>query len=212
MLYGMEYGYRGFFLMILCALVLSGSAGCLSGVFGPAPSPGQPATVPPSLTPGTNATIADLALQSSDLPSDYILRDRSMVGYGGISQLDHDLGWQQGYQVSYYRLDKKHNDMTDVSQLISTYTPDNINAVYRIKRDALIPAGYNAGGYQVPFPIIGDQSVAWRETAGSSQDDIISYSVIFVKNNVFEQITMEGTTTDYEMLKTIAQTAAGRIT
>ena len=41
--------------------------------------------------------------------------------------------------------------------------------------------------------------------------DITSYSVIFVKKNVFEQMHMEGTTTDYEVLKTIAQTAAGRI-
>ena len=56
-----------------------------------------------------------------------------MIGYGGISQLDQDLGWQQGYQVSFYRLDKKHDDMTTISQPISTYTPDNINAVYRVK-------------------------------------------------------------------------------
>ena len=134
-----------------------------------------------------------------------------MVGYGGISQLDDDLGWRQGYQVSFYRLDRKHDDMTDIIQLISTYSPENINAVYRLKRDALVPAGYNASSYQVPFPIIGDQSVAWRETAGSPQDNITSYSVIFVKNNVFEQITMKGTTTDYEKLKTIAQVAATRV-
>jgi hypothetical protein len=211
MLYDMESGYRVFFLLILVVLMLAGAAGCLSVVSGPAPSSSQPASVQPSPAPGTGATIADLALQASDLPSDYLLRDRTAIGYGGISQLDHDLGWRQGYQVSFYRLDKKYDDMTDIIQLISTYAPENINAVYRIKRDALVPAGYNASGYQVPFPIIGDQSVAWRETAGSPQDNITSYSVIFVKNNVFEQITMEGTTTDYEVLKTIAQVAASRI-
>jgi len=207
----MECGYRALFLMILCIVVSAGSAGCLSGVFGPAPSYNQPAAVTPSPAITASPSIDSLALQPADLPSDYILRDRSLVAYGGISQLDRDLGWRQGYEVSYYRLDKKHDDRTDVSQLISTYTPENLNEVYRIKRDALVPAGYNTTGYQVPFPIIGDQSIAWKETTGSPQGDITSYSVIFVKNNVFEQISMEGTTTDYEVLKSLAQLAAAKI-
>lgn len=207
----MEYRYRVFFLLILVVLVSAGSAGCLSSVFGPAPTYNQPATATPSQTPAANATIDEMALQPADLPSDYILRDRSLVAYGGISQLDRDLGWRQGYEVSYYRMDKKHDDMTNVIQQISTYTQENINEVYRIKRDALVPAGYNTSGYQVPFPVIGDQSLAWKESTGNSPGDITAYSVIFVKSNVFEQISMKGTTTDYEVLKTLAQAAAGRI-
>ena len=85
-----------------------------------------------------------------------------MVGYGGISQLDHDLGWRQGYQVSFYRLDRKHDDMTDIIQLISTY-PENINAVYRLKQETLIPDGYNASGFQIPSPII--RTRAWHGRA-----------------------------------------------
>jgi hypothetical protein len=211
MVYDMEHGYRVCILLVLCMLSAAGSAGCLSGVFGPAPSYHQSATPAPSQPPAASATIADEALQPADLPSDYILRDRSMVAYGEVSQLDRDLGWRQGYEISYYRLDKKHDDMTDISQLISTYTPENINEVYRIKHDALVPGGDNASGYQVPFPIIGDQSSAWKHSAGSSPGDITTYSVIFVKNNIYEQITMAGTTTDYEVLKTLAQAAAGRI-
>jgi hypothetical protein len=211
MLYDMESGYRVVFLLILVVLMLTGAAGCLSSVSGPVPSSSQPASLQPSPAPATGVTIADLALQASDLPSDYLLRDRTVIGYGGISQLDHDLGWQQGYRVSFYRLDKKHDEMTAISQQISIYPPDNINAVYRLTRDAIVPSGYNASGYQIPFPVIGDQSVAWRETADRPKDNITSYSVIFVKNNVVEQITLEGTTTDYELLKTIAQDAAARI-
>ena len=211
MLYDMESGYRVFFLLILVVLMLAGAAGCLSVVSGPVPSSSQPASILPSPAPGTGATIADLALQASDLPSDYLLRDRTVIGYGGISQLDHDLGWQQGYRVSFYRLDKKHDEMTTISQQIGIYSPDNINAVYRLTENAIVPSGYNASSYQIPFPVIGDRSVAWRETAGSPQDNITSYSVIFVKNNVLERITMEGTTTDYEELQTIALDAAARI-
>jgi hypothetical protein len=211
MVYGMECGHREYFLMILCILLAAGSAGCLSGVFGPAPSYNQPATVTPSPALTASPSIEGLALQPADLPSDYILRDRSVVAYGGISQLDRDLDWQQGYQISYYRLDKKHDDMTDVSQLINTYGAGNINAVFRIKQADMVPAGYNASGYQIPFPIVGDQSVAWKETGSSSEGNTTTYTVIFVKNNVFEQIRMEGTTTDYEVLKSLAQAAAGRI-
>jgi hypothetical protein len=35
--------------------------------------------------------------------------------------------------------------------------------------------------------------------------------VIFTKKDVLEQIEMKGTTTDYEVLKNIAGTAAGKI-
>jgi hypothetical protein len=207
----MEYRSPVFFILALCVFVSAGSAGCLSGAFGPGPSLPPPATVTPFQTTGPGTAIADLALQVSDLPSGFILRDRSAVGYSGISQLDRGLGWQQGYQVSFYHLDRSHGDMTDISQMISTYDPGHINLVYRLRHDALLPAGNNASSYQIPFPIIGDQSAAWRETTGSLPGDITSYNVIFVKNNVFEQITMDGTATDYEMLKTLAQEAAVRI-
>jgi hypothetical protein len=211
MVYDMEYKYRVFSFLILGVLVSAGSAGCLSGVFGPAPAYNQPVTATPSQTAAANATISDMALQPADLPPDYILQDRSLAAYGGISQIDRGLGWQQGYEVSYYRMDKKHDDMTDIIQQISTYEPANINLVYRIKHDALLPAGDNASGYQIPFPITGDQSAAWRTTTGSQTGSITSYNLIFVKNNVFEQITMEGTTTDSELLKAIGQAAAARI-
>jgi hypothetical protein len=208
----MEYRDRVVILLTLCVLASAGSAGCLSGGFGATPTYSQAATVSPSpvTTPGT--AISDKALQLTDLPSGYILRDRSVVAYGEVSQLDRDLGWRQGYQVSFYRLDKKHDDMTDLSQVIGIYPPENINEVFRIQRDALMPAGYNASGYQIPFPIIGEQSVAWKESTGSSQGNVTAYTVIFVKKNVFEQIHMEGTTTDSEVLKTLSQLAAGRIT
>jgi hypothetical protein len=37
------------------------------------------------------------------------------------------------------------------------------------------------------------------------------YTVIFKKKNVFEIITMEGTTTDYETLKDVVRKAADKI-
>ncbi|MEI8331248.1 MAG: hypothetical protein WCF90_06325 [Methanomicrobiales archaeon] len=41
--------------------------------------------------------------------------------------------------------------------------------------------------------------------------DIAVYTVIFSKKNVFETVTMGGTTTDYEMLKEIVRKAADEI-
>ena len=43
---------------------------------------------------------SDMALQPSDLPSDYILQDRSVMAVPEVSQLARELGWRQGY----YRL------------------------------------------------------------------------------------------------------------
>ena len=211
MQYDMEYGIHRSFLLILCVLVSAGSAGCLATVFGPAPLHTPAVTITPVQTAAATTSISSLALGASDLPSDYILRDRSRIAYDETGQVDRELGWRQGYQVSYYRMDRRHDDMTDIDQEIGIYSQDTINAVFRLKLDERVPATYNVSGYQVPFPIIGDQSVAWKVNSIRPQGNITSYSVIFTKDEVFEQITMKGTTTDYEALKTLAQTAAERI-
>jgi hypothetical protein len=53
--------------------------------------------------------------------------------------------------------------------------------------------------------------MAFRETRNADPLDLAVYTVIFTKKNVFETITMGGTTTDYETLKDVVRTAADRI-
>jgi hypothetical protein len=213
MVYGMERGYRSSILLAILTVICAGSAGCLSSIFVPAPH--NNATIPIA-TPTTESPLAtlsagDMALQLSDLPSDYILRDRTAIAYAGISQVFQDLGWQQGYQVSYYRMDKDVNDITTIVQEINLYPLDNVKEVYSLEKEALLPLEDNTTDYQVPFPLQGDRSIAWRETRSGDHGTLVTYTVIFTKKNVYEKISMTGTTTDYEALKDIAQKAVAKI-
>jgi hypothetical protein len=63
----------------------------------------------------------------------------------------------------------------------------------------------------VPFPVTGERSIAWREVRTVGTIPVVTYSVIFTKKNVYEKISMTGTSTDYELLRELAMTAAGRI-
>ncbi len=213
MVYGMERGYRSCILLAMVTVMCAGSAGCLSSPNGPAPHDNvtAPAASFTTESPVASVPVADMALQLSDLPSGYILRDRSVIAYAGAGQLARDLGWRQGYQVSFYRLDKKENAMTEITQEIDIYPPDTIREAYTLGEETLLPAEDNATDYQVPFPLLGDRSVAWRVVRDGDQGTIITYSVIFTRNNVYERISMGGTTTDYETLRDIARKAESKI-
>jgi hypothetical protein len=65
--------------------------------------------------------------------------------------------------------------------------------------------------FEIPFPAIGDKSIAFRETRDGDLQNFAAYTVIFKKKNVLETITMGGTTTDYETLKDVARRAAEKI-
>jgi hypothetical protein len=212
MVYDRERGSRPYLVLALMAGISLLAAGCISDSSGPAP-----ATTPAAVTitgtenPATNPLIADQVLRIGDLPSDYLLRDRTVLAYAGAGQLARDLGWIQGYRISFYRMDKKKDDLTEITEEIHIYPPENLNMAYTLEREARLPAEFNETYYQVPFPIIGNQSIAWREVRESDQGRIVTYTVMFTKKNAFVLLSMQGTTTDYELLKTVAQEAADRI-
>jgi hypothetical protein len=213
----MERGYRSFILLacLACACACTLTAGCLSGVFG---SPPHPATTVPVTTvaptpesPVATLPAGEMALQLAEMPSGYVLRDRTAIAYAGIDPVFRDLGWRQGYRVLFYRLDKDVDDMTSIAQEIQIYPLETVNQVYSLEKDALLPPEDDATDYQVPFPQQGDRSVAWREIGTGDYGTLVTYTVIFTKKNVYEKISMTGTTTDYEALKEIAQEAAAKI-
>ena len=216
MVYDMERGYRSYILLAFLACIITASAGCLTGSFGP--SQNDTATIPATMSPVPTpespvATVpaADMALQLADLPSDYVLRDRTASAYGGVDKLYQDLGWRQGYRVSFYRLDKDRDDTTGIAQEIDIYPLDTVNDVYALEKEALLPSDDSTTDYQVPFPQQGDRSIAWRETRTVDRTTFVTYTVIFTKKNVYEKISMTGTTTDYEVLRDVAQRAAAKI-
>jgi hypothetical protein len=211
MVYGMEHSR----VALILAFLLLCSAGCLDSLFGeplqkmetPAPT-----TVPTVETPRPPVPPSDMALQLSDLPSDYVLKDRSVMALPEVSQLARELGWRQGYFVSFYHMNSNINDFTRIRQSISIFSPESINGVFMLEKEELKHQELSpVTRYEIPFPAAGDQSIAFRDTNPADLELPVTYTVIFTKKNVFEKITMSGTNTDYETLKRLVQRAEALI-
>jgi hypothetical protein len=210
----MEYGmhYRmGIILMIF--ITMACSAGCADPL---ARTPETPATPAPAVSPipeSTSATVpvSDMALQLTDIPADYILRDRSVMISPEVSQLTRDLGWTRGYFVTFDRTGRIKSDQTRIRQVIAIFPPENMKKVFTLEKMDLeegmtTPADPN----EIPFPVIGDQSIAYRLTNTPATGQV-TYIVIFTKKNVYERMTMSGTSTDYETFKDVVLKAAAKI-
>jgi hypothetical protein len=203
---------------ILCAVlaVVLVSAGCLSAIF-PDPVPASipsptPAPVPTTESPVATVTVSQMALQPSDIPSDYILKDRSDRTYLEMSQMSHDLGWRAGYAVTYYRVNQEKYDLTGLRQVIDLYPLANMNKVFDIEKEAILSQDTGTIKiYELPCPKQGERTYAYRKTDTRSSLPIASYTIIFTKKDVYEELTMGGTTTDFETLKELAQSAAEKI-
>lgn len=201
MVYGMERTWAALILVIflLC------SAGCLDTPSGEPPykaEPPAPAPVPTTETPRLPEQSSDMALQPADLPSDYILQDRSVIALPEVSQLARELGWRQGYYVSFYRRIGTTNDSTRIRQSINIFSADTIDGVFLLEKEELTDQQLTPGTrYEIPFPAVGERSIAFRDTDPLDTERPVTYTVIFTKKNVYETITMSGTSTDYETLK-----------
>lgn len=211
MVYDMQKWY-GSLILVLVFFVCS--SGCMS------PLSEKPAALPepiPTLLPtpeSKTSTISPsaMALQLTDLPSDYILKDRSVMVFPEVTQLTRDLGWRQGYFVSFYRINKEKDDQTEIRQSINIFPLENMNKVFSIEKEDMKSRADGSGTlYEIPFPTIGDTSIAFRGTNANDPNNYVVYSVLFTKKNVYEKITMTGTSTDYEVLKDIVQRAAEKI-
>jgi hypothetical protein len=197
--------------ILICTLC---TAGCF--LLDPAPQvvpPTTPVTLPP--TPESRiATVepSGMALQLADLPEGYVIRERSDVAYADINPLARNEGWKKGYYVAFYRMNTRNYDITGITQQISVYPPDRIRIIFEeVKTGVESRANASVSVAELPFSKTGDRSIALRFTDANDQYGIMTYTVIFTKKDILEQIEMKGTTTDYEVLKNIAGTAAGKI-
>lgn len=201
-----------FLALIFVVLLAVVSVGCLS----PAPALQPPQTSLPATLPTPESTIATIppggmSLQLTDVPPDYLIKDRTVIAYAEVSQIARDLGWQQGYRATFYRMNREKEDITGIRQIINVYPPENMNKVYAIETEGILSTENGTTRYEIPFPAIGDKSMAFRETRTGDPLDLAVYTVIFKKKNVLETITMGGTTTDYETLKAVVRKAADKI-
>jgi hypothetical protein len=198
-------------VMLLCVCIAAGCSYLDEG------APKLPQTnVSPSLPAPESKTVtvepSAMALQLSDLPDGYIIKERSDVAYADINPLAREEGWKQGYYVAFYRMDVRTYDITGISQQISVYPLDRIRIIFDdVKMNLQSSANTSATLTELPFPKTGDRTIALRTVDANDPYGIMTYTIVFTKKDVLEQIEMRGTTTDYEVLKDIAARAAQKI-
>lgn len=145
-----------------------------------------------------------LALQLSDLPSNFTIKERTERIGSDVLQEARDLGWEEGYYVRFVKIGDNIFDATIVRHSISIYPSENISKII----DIPMVSDSNRTYDELSKPNIGDNSRAFRIT---TEDDNRYYEIEFVKMDVYENIQMSGTTTDYELLKELAKKAEAKI-
>ena len=171
---GMKY-----LLFILLLVVILITAGCVGGnkntVFTPTPTPENIlSTIDPS----------EMALQLSDLPDDFTIKDRSEGISSDINQSELNFSWKRGYIVKF----SSHN--TQINQFISIFSIDYLPKLFAETKGRLQnAAGSDAILDELSDPKIGDQSKAFRVTY---DDGSIVYSISFIKNDVYEDFLLAG--------------------
>jgi len=205
--------------LVLCAVVVT--AGCFLLDERKVPAAATiPVTSPQIADTGMSVLDpAEMALQLTDLPSAYIIRERADIAYRDVSPLAQEQGWKKGYLASFYRMNAEKYDVTAISQRIGVYNVADTHLIDRTmgtvfdsaESELLATANASVTITELPFPKTGDRTAAYRILDANDPYGIIRYVVLFTRKDVIESIEMRGTTTDYENLKAIAAEAAGKI-
>lgn len=124
--------------------------------------------------------------------------------------IDH--GWKRGYYVDYVKNGGNMSEDPIFEQVISVYTAENITLIVpdTIGNWKTWQAeDSNVTVEEISLPTIGDSSRAMK--ASNRSDNSRMYMIAFVKYDVFEQLQTDGNETDFETLRQMAETAAGKI-
>ena len=151
--------------------------------------------------------LSELAIQVSDLPSNFTIKERSERVRSDLGQEAIDLGWKKGYYARYVKIGDNIFDVTIIEQIISVYPLENISKTLTLPRES----GENITYDELSKPNIGENSRAFRITIKENSEEKRFYKIEFSKMDVYEAILMSGTTTDYELLKELAKKAEIKI-
>jgi hypothetical protein len=184
------------FFLVLSAWI----AGCAS----------QAPSAPPAAA-GSLSTIepSQMALQPSDMPANYTLLEKSERLRSEMRAWSLEHGWQKGYYTVYQK--NGQNPSTGiVSQSISIYPPENISQVMQDTTDYAMSWGTgNITVEQLTVPAVGDSRTAFR--LSEKGDPIQEYLIIFAKKGVYEEMSTNGTESDYTDLTHLTAIAAAKI-
>jgi hypothetical protein len=201
-------------LMTLFIIVTLGIAGCASQApSAPPVSTVSPAPAAPAVSPSTEQKLSTLepsrlALQPSEVPAGFTLVEQLERNLSEMRPWAVDKGWKKGYYAYYER---NGQDVQYIEQAISIYPIGNISLIVpdTVQGVKNWSAEENLTVEELPEPGIGDSSRALK--ISEPGEPVNDYIITFVKYDVFEQMSINGTATDYETLKQVAGTAAAKI-
>jgi hypothetical protein len=215
------------FSPLLVIILLAGTAvfavGCTQ-----ATSPVQPAT--PVLI--TVSPLQDLAFGPADLPACFSLTEQHARSSGDVGTLARDLGWKDGYMVT-YSCPAEGSDPTVIIQSLAVYPAENMPGIASLvdRQDRSDP---NYTYENLTFP---DQGTTFRgfygkvvgamdhgirpgtslvsdgrdvpETNTVSGNDVAE--IIICRGTVFEVLKMTGPETNVTLLKDLAGKVSAKI-
>jgi hypothetical protein len=151
-----------------------------------------------------------MALTLSDVPAGFtIIQGKELIA-SDMNESAIQNGWKKGYSVVFERSDNglQNGDHTILSQSISVYPIENLNQVMTFARSEKVPIDSSVKFTQLPDPGIGDSSQAFELTEVNGVTDLY---ISFVKEDVHENLYMNGRSVDYETLKNLAKASASKI-
>ena len=160
-------------------------------------------TILPSKPQTYGGDISNLVFSLEELPEGYKIADRTPRTRSDIGEEPLGWGWSEGYYIKYLKgTEESIFDISRIEISNSRYPLENISKTL----EGVDYGDYEVEGYTIdalPIPNIGENSKATRFT--DSEFGFREYRIEFYKKDIYVKIVSGGATTDYEILKELAQ-------
>jgi len=198
--------FTGVLILIIAVFV----AGCTSN------SPASTTTPLPTTARLSTVDPSDMALTLSDVPAGFSIVEGSEKTSSDVSQESLGKGWEKGYYVKFQKVNSATGtgipDMEIIEQTISVYPISNLPQVMTMVSTGILQeANATVTVDQLSNPNIGDVSQAWRIKTQLQGIQLTGFTISYHKKNVWEGLSMVGTSADYATLKNLANVSASKI-
>jgi hypothetical protein len=185
--------YLIFILLLMAILITTGCVSENKNNFATLTLTMPVTPIPTNANAISTLALSEMALQPSDLPEGY--KKETPEESGGTYAVQFVKGSTPIDKVTIYQTIRAYHveiDDKNSDRLINIVTSEYFK---------------NFTSTQLSNPNIGDKSVAYmfKDSTGES------FTILFVKKDVFELMTAEGSQSDYEVLKTLAKKASDKI-
>jgi len=198
--------FTGVLILIIAVFV----AGCTSN------SPASTTTPLPTTARLSTVDPSDMALTLSDVPAGFSIVEGSEKTSSDVSQESLGKGWEKGYYVKFQKVNSATGtgipDMEIIEQTISVFPISNLPQVMTMVSTGILQeANATVTVDQLSNPNIGDVSQAWRIKTQLQGIQLTGFTISYHKKNVWEGLSMVGTSADYATLKNLANVSASKI-